>query len=184
VVDPGFRSTVGAHSPPQDQGLARFQLDLGFGQGFADGLGQRGEFEGGRRARLVLAGAHERGLGAVAEHQPERVEQDRLARPGFAGKHAEARRESQVERLDQDDITDRERGQHNAPAGIRDAPRPRNVVPRPTHWHSRFLYSGSPGEEFVNKAVTYSGRRGLKGWSMTVLTIRAHRRYAVRQMVT
>ena len=62
---------------------------------------------GARRARAELA--H---LETVAEQQAQRVEQDRLARAGFAGEHREARRELDVERLDDDEIADGQRAQH------------------------------------------------------------------------
>ena len=51
-------------------------------------------------------------LEAVAEQQAERVEQDRLARAGFAGQHREAGVELEVERFDDDEIADRQQPQH------------------------------------------------------------------------
>ena len=112
VVDPRPRSAIGPDPPPQDQRLARLELDFGLRQGQPDRLRQLGELEGRGDARLLLAGAHQRSLGAIAEHQPERVEQDRLAGAGLPGQHAETRPAGEVERLDQDDVADRERGQH------------------------------------------------------------------------
>ena len=44
----------------------------------------------------------------------DRIEQDRLARAGLAGEHAEACPEVQVERFDQHDVANGERGQHRA----------------------------------------------------------------------
>ena len=67
-----------------------------------------GELEGDADRRLRLAGAHQAAVGARAEREAERVEQDRLAGAGLAGQHAEARPEFEVERLDQDDVADRE----------------------------------------------------------------------------
>ena len=48
------------------------------------------------------------------KRQPERVEQDRLARPGLAGEHAKPGFEIEVERLDEDDIADGKLPQHRA----------------------------------------------------------------------
>src|SRR3546814_8728202 len=42
----------------------------------------------------------------------ERVEQDRLARPRFAGEHAQPRLEVEVESFDEHDIGDGQGGQH------------------------------------------------------------------------
>ena len=44
--------------------------------------------------------------------RPKRIEQDRLARAGLAGEHAEARLELELEPLDQHDIVDGELPQH------------------------------------------------------------------------
>ena len=65
-----------------------------------------------RDDRLRLPGADQRGVGARAQRQPERVEQDRLARPGLAGEHAKPGFEIEVERLDEDDIADGKLPQH------------------------------------------------------------------------
>ena len=50
----------------------------------------------------------------IAEQQRQRVEQDRLARAGLAGQHGEAALELDVERIDDDEIADRECAQHAA----------------------------------------------------------------------
>ena len=52
------------------------------------------------------------GVGARAEREAERVEQDRLARAGLAGEHAEPRLELQLEPLDEHDVMDGELPQH------------------------------------------------------------------------
>ena len=62
--------------------------------------------------RLARALAHQADLAARAERQAKRVEQDRFAGPGLAGEYAEAIAEIEVERLDQHDVTNGERGQH------------------------------------------------------------------------
>ena len=112
VVDEGLAPAVGAQRAAQDQRLARLDLDLGLGQRFAHRFGQRGELERRGNARPLLARADQRGFRPVAEHQPERVEQDRLARPGLAGQHPEPAGEGEVQRLDQHDVPDSQTGQH------------------------------------------------------------------------
>ena len=115
--------------------------------------------------RLLLAGTHQARLGAVAEHQPQGVEQDRLARAGLAGEHAQPRPEGEIERLDQDDITDRERGQHGRAGTLRDALATRNAASAAAHHPPVSLVTIRSGEEFVNKAVAYSGSTGREGLS-------------------
>ena len=58
-------------------------------------------------------------VGPVAQHQPQRIEQDRLARPGLAGQHAEPAAEIEVERLDQHDVADGKRGSACSPRSNR-----------------------------------------------------------------
>ena len=66
------------------------------------------------RGDLALLGAlaHQGGVAAGAQRQREGVEQDRLAGAGLAGQHGKARREIDVEPVDQNDVSDRESGQH------------------------------------------------------------------------
>ena len=59
-------------------------------------------------AGLLGAGAHQAGVGARARGQAQCVQDDRLARAGFAGKRGQARPERQVEGLDQNDVADSE----------------------------------------------------------------------------
>ncbi len=61
---------------------------------------------------LLGAVAHQRGVAARAERQREGIEQDRLAGAGLAGQHGEAAREIDIEPIDQDDVADREAGEH------------------------------------------------------------------------
>src|SRR3546814_13319563 len=56
---------------------------------------------------------HQRGIGALAQHQPKTIEQDRFARPGFPGQHGKPAPELQVARLDQHDVTDGTRDQYS-----------------------------------------------------------------------
>ena len=61
--------------------------------------------------------AHDVGVTAFAERQQQRVDQDRFSGAGFAAQHGEARREIQVERLDDHEIADRQRKQHQMKPG-------------------------------------------------------------------
>ncbi len=62
--------------------------------------------------RLLGAVAHEAALGAHAQRQAQRVEQDRLAGAGLAGEHAEPGMEGEVEPVDQHDVANGEAEQH------------------------------------------------------------------------
>ena len=73
-------------------------------------VGLDGELGGDRG--LLGAGPHQAGIGAPAERQPERVQQDRLAGAGLAGQHAQPRPEGEAEPVDQDDIADGQAEQH------------------------------------------------------------------------
>ncbi len=61
---------------------------------------------------LLGAGAHQRRIGAPPERQPERIQENRFARSGLAGKHAQPRPEGQAEAIDQDDIANGQAEQH------------------------------------------------------------------------
>ena len=66
------------------------------------------------RANLALrgAGTDDVGTAAPAENQPQRIEQDRLARPGLAGQHVQPRVELQCQAVDDEKIADFETAQH------------------------------------------------------------------------
>ena len=65
--------------------------------------------------RLLGARPHQPALGAPAERQPERIEQDRLAGAGLAGQHAQPRTKGEVEPVDQHDVANGEAEQHCRP---------------------------------------------------------------------
>src|ERR1041385_2163595 len=73
-----------------------------------------------RRRHLTLLGpmAHEARVAAAAERKRERVEQDRFARAGLAGQHRQAGGGIDVEPFDQNDVADREAGEHGILAVI------------------------------------------------------------------
>ncbi len=66
----------------------------------------------GRDGGLLGAGSHEARFGPAAERQAERIHQDRFARAGLAGQHAQPRPERQRKALDQDDVANGEAEQH------------------------------------------------------------------------
>jgi len=79
-----------------------------------EGAGRMGRRHVERRGDLPLLGAlpHQRGIAARAKRQREGVEQDRFAGAGLTGQHRKARREVDVEPVNQHDVSDREPGQH------------------------------------------------------------------------
>ena len=93
---PGSRSMPCSASKAADRVAGR-QVDLGRDRG------------------RVLARADQPAVGARAQRQAERVEQDRLAGAGLAGQHAKARLELELEPLDQHDVADGELPQHATP---------------------------------------------------------------------
>ena len=70
------------------------------------------QLEGGGHLALLGAVAHQRDVAARAQRQREGIEQDRLAGAGLAGQHRQAAREIDIEPIDQDDVADREPGEH------------------------------------------------------------------------
>ena len=111
VVDKGAAAAVAAQQPAQNDRLA-----VGVEAGIAENricrmIATDGEFGGDRR----LAGgvAHEPSLGALAQRQPQRVQQDRLPRPGLTGQHAQPRTKRQIEPIDQDNLAYGQAKQHS-----------------------------------------------------------------------
>ena len=78
-----------------------------------------GDVERGRELRPLGAGPDLPHFEAVAEQEPERVEEDRLARTGFAGEHGEPGIELEVERVDEHEVADRQVAEHRASGGGR-----------------------------------------------------------------
>ena len=111
VVDEGAGAAVGELHPAQDQLV--LGRDVVGGQQRADRMAG-GQLEGGGHLPLLGAVAHQRGVAARAERQREGVEQDRFAGAGLAGQHRQPGGEVDVEPVDQDDVADREPGQHGS----------------------------------------------------------------------
>ena len=103
VVDEGAGAAVGELHAAQDQRLARG--DVAFSQQRARRMPGR-QFEHRGDLALLRALAHQRGVAAGAQRQRKGIEQDRLAGAGFAGQHGQARREIDVEPVDQNDVSD------------------------------------------------------------------------------
>jgi hypothetical protein len=73
-----------------------------------------GQREFGADDRLLGAVTHQPRFRAHAQGEPQGVEQDRLARAGLAGEHAQPRPERQIELVDQHHIADGKSQQHRA----------------------------------------------------------------------
>jgi hypothetical protein len=122
VVDEGAAAAIGLDRAADHQRLAGLMLQPILLEQREGGVIGR-EIEGGRYRGLRRAIADEAAVGAGAERQAQCVEQDRFAGAGLARQRAEARPEFQIERLDQHDIPDRQRGQHGT--SVEQSPRPR-----------------------------------------------------------
>ena len=72
------------------------------------------KLEGGGHLPLLGTLAHQRGVAAGAERKRKGIEQNRFAGAGFASQDGEAGTEIDVQTIDQDDIADREPGEHDA----------------------------------------------------------------------
>ena len=79
-----------------------------------------GKLDLGADAGRGLPGADQPGVGRAPERQAERIEQDRLARPGLAGQRAKPRLELELEPVDQHHIVDDELPQHVEAQPVRD----------------------------------------------------------------
>ena len=111
VVDEGAGAAVGELHAAQDQFVLGRNVVGGHERARRM---RRRQLEGRGHLSLLGAMAHQGGIAARAERQREGIEQDGLAGAGLAGQHREAGREVDVEPVDQDDVADREPGQHDA----------------------------------------------------------------------
>ena len=109
VVDEGAGAAVGKLDPAQDHFAGIVEAVLGQDLCCRMALGH---IEGRGDLALFGAMANQPGIAAAAERQRERIEQDGFARAGFAGQNREATGELDIEPFDQDDVTDRQTGQH------------------------------------------------------------------------
>ena len=97
-----------------EQDLAVRRAEIVRGEPCGDARGILGVEDGGElrpfRARPELAK-----LEPIAEEQSQAVEQDRLAGAGFPGEDRKAAVELEVERLDDDEVADRQKAKHRGP---------------------------------------------------------------------
>ena len=111
IVDEGARTAVGVEHAAQDNAVVAAVDPMLGHQGTRIVAGRNDEFGGDRGG--VGAVAHQLGVGAEPERETERVEQDRLAGPGFPGQHAKTRLELDIQTTDQDDVADGKRSEHS-----------------------------------------------------------------------
>jgi len=110
AVDEGTRAAAGIDHAAQDQravvcGETRFVEPGRKGRQFVDR--EFGGNFGTRRAR-----PHHAALGAVAQRQRQRVDQDGFSGAGFASEHGQPRREIELDRFDKQVIADGKMRQH------------------------------------------------------------------------
>ncbi len=112
VVEEGAGAAIGDLHPAQDQLVLGRDVVRG-----EDGAGRMvgRHVERGRDLALLGPLADEAGIAAPAERQRKGIEQDRFAGAGLPGEHRKPRRKVDVEAVDQDDVSDREPGQHQGP---------------------------------------------------------------------
>ena len=103
AVDPAAALALGVHRAAQQQQVFALQPRL-----FEPGpdVARRVEFGAHVGARTALA--HQGSIGAGAEHQLYGVDQDGLAGTGLASEHGEAALQLQLQRLNDDEITQRD----------------------------------------------------------------------------
>jgi len=113
VVDEGAAAAVGAELAAQDD-VAVVGQTLFVEQRAHGMIGVNGEL--GADACLLGARAEQLGIGAAAEGEAERIQQDRLAGAGLAGQHGEAGIDLEIQAVDEDDVADRQVQQHRRSA--------------------------------------------------------------------
>ena len=115
IVDPGRLAPVHRVDAAQDQ-LALLGHDPRLGQNRMGGM-KRIQIKD--RHNLALRGpcAHQIRPPPPAQHKAQGIQQDRLARPGFAGQHIQPRPKGQRQPIDDQHITNFKRTQHLGPVG-------------------------------------------------------------------
>ena len=114
VIDEGAGAAVGELHPAHDQ----FVLGGLFGDQVVvrQQAARRmvlADVEGGGHLALLGALAHQRGIAARAQRQRKGIEQDRFAGAGLAGQRGKPGAEIDVQAIDQNDVADREAGEHD-----------------------------------------------------------------------
>ncbi len=161
IVDECPRAAVGELDAAQQQRI--LDGDAVVDEDVARRMAVVVELEGCDDLTLLRSVPHQAGVPARPERQREGIEQDRLAGPGLAGEHREARSELDVEALDQDDVADRESDQHES-------------QPRPSFLKALLIQEpsvsrGSSPPDFTSRyASLYQGLSG-KLWPSTAAAV-------------
>ena len=116
VIDPGRLAPIQRVDPPQDQ----FTLVQPKPRLIQNRPGRMvgGQVEHRRHAALRRALTHQFGPSAPAQHETQRIQQDRLSRPGFARQHVQPRPEFKFQPVNDQHIPDFQCPQHaQVPAG-------------------------------------------------------------------
>ena len=114
AVDITARTAAGIEHPAQDQLVLGSEV---VGGQPGDYLRQPADLEGGCDLGPLATGAHDAGIGAVAERQRQRIDQDRLAGPGFPGQRAKTGGKLEFQPIDDDKVANRKVAQHQGPLG-------------------------------------------------------------------
>ena len=112
AVDEAPAAAIGLDLASHDQRLARLHRDTRLVQNGGQAAIGGGGLETGGDDRLTRAMTDQSAVAAPAQRQPQRVEQDRFARPGLARQDTQAPAEIKIQRLDQHDIANGQCGQH------------------------------------------------------------------------
>ncbi len=108
AVDARHRPAVGAHFAGQHEEIGVIAFQAVLGQQRHDPGRRRPKLERALDFGALRAGAHHIGRRAIPEQEVDGVDDDGLARAGFAGEHIEARRENQIEPIDDGQVADTE----------------------------------------------------------------------------
>ena len=109
VIDEGPAGAVPPLDPPQDDlAVGGNPLLVQHGEGVMAGR----RVEGGGDHAPGGAVAHQAGIAAAAERQPQGIEQDRFSGAGLAGKNGQPVFERDIEFFDKHDVANRQRVEH------------------------------------------------------------------------
>ncbi len=110
AIDERARAPSQVHRPPQ-QACAIALVQVLRGEPFAH-RGNGGDVEIGAHLGAGRAGAYNARIGAAAEGQRKRIDENRLAGARLAGERAEARRQLEIEPIDDDVVANGQGPQH------------------------------------------------------------------------
>ena len=110
VIDEGTGAAVGKLHTTQNQLV--FGRDVVFGHERAHRVAG-GQLEGRGHLALLRTLAHQRNVAARAERKGEGIEQNGLAGAGLPREHGQAGGELDIESIDEDNVANREPGQHD-----------------------------------------------------------------------